>query len=134
MNLHRGTKKGKSSSKSGSVRHSMKAHSFDAYLKDALKNPKFRKGYEEEKRKLDIGYQVFLARTKLGMTQTDLAHKIGTRQSNISRLEFGNYNFTVEMLSKIARALGAQLKIELLSPASKKPPEAAPDRVSYELN
>ena len=28
--------------------------------------------------------------------------------------EFGNYNFTVEMLAKIAHALGAQLKIELL--------------------
>ena len=120
MNLHCGTKKGKSPSKPRSVRNSMRAHSFDAYLKDALKDPKFRKGYEEEKRKLDVGYQVFLTRTKLGMTQADLAHKIGTRQSNISRLEFGNYNFTVEMLSKIARALGAELKIELLSPRLKK--------------
>jgi transcriptional regulator with XRE-family HTH domain len=98
----------------------MRAHSFDAYLKNALKDPKFRKGYEEEKRKLDVGYQVFLTRTKLGMTQAGLAHKIGTRQSNISRLEFGNYNFTVEMLARIARALGAELKIELLPPRLKK--------------
>ena len=93
--------------------NSIKLHTFDAYLKEQLKNPKFRKGYEEEKRKLDLGYQVFLTRTKLGMTQADLAHKIGTRQSNISRLEFGNYNFTVEMLARIARALGSELKIEL---------------------
>lgn len=91
----------------------IKVHTFREYLKDQLKNPEFRKGYEEEKRKLDLGYQIFLTRTKLGMTQAELAHKIGTHQSNISRLEFGNYNFTVEMLAKIARALGSELKIEL---------------------
>lgn len=90
-----------------------KPTTFDAYLKEQLKNPAFRRGYEKEKQKLDVGYQVFLARERAKMTQAELARRIGTKQSNISRLEFGNYNFTVEMLSKIAQALKADLKIEI---------------------
>ena len=94
----------------------MNKHSFDEYLKKELKNPRFRKGFEEESRKLMLGYQIFLARERAGMTQAQLAKRIGTRQSNISRLEFGNYNFTVDMLEKIAEALHFRLKVELVAP------------------
>lgn len=92
----------------------MNTHTFHEYLKKEMKKPSFRKGYEEEKRKLSLGYQIFLAREKAGMTQGELAKQIGTRQSNISRLEQGNYNFTVEMLERIAEALDAKLKIEFI--------------------
>ena len=92
----------------------MQFHSFDRYLKEKLRDPEFRKGYEAEKRKLRLGYQIFLARERLGITQQELAARIGTRQSNISRLEFGNYNFTVEMLRKIADALNMQLEVKLI--------------------
>ncbi len=93
----------------------MNKHSFQEYLKRELRDPKFKKGYEEEKQKLNLGYQIFLAREKAGMTQGDLAGKIGTRQSNISRLEQGNYNFTVEMLEKIAHALNFKIRMEFVS-------------------
>ncbi len=93
----------------------MKMRTFQAYLKEQLKDPKFKKAFEEEGHKLSLGYQIFQARERVGMTQAELAKRIGTRQSNISRLELGNYNFTVEMLQKIARALHAELKIELLA-------------------
>ena len=89
----------------------MNKHTFNDYLQRKMKDPKFRKEYENERNKLGLGYQIFLAREKAGMTQQELAQKIGTRQANISRLEQGNYNFTVEMLEKIANALGAQLRI-----------------------
>ncbi len=92
----------------------MNKHSFQEYLKKELRDPKFKKGYEEEKQKLNLGYQIFLAREKAGMTQGELARKIGTRQSNISRLEQGNYNFTVEMLEKIAYALNFKIRIEFV--------------------
>lgn len=93
----------------------IKLRSFDAYLKEQLKDPKFKKGYEEEGKKIELGYQIFLARTKAGLTQGDLADRIGTRQSNISRMEFGNYNFTIGMLKKIAGALNLEIKIDLVS-------------------
>jgi transcriptional regulator with XRE-family HTH domain len=93
----------------------VKLRSFREYLKEQLKDPHFAALYEKEKRKLFIGYQIFLAREKAGMTQAELARRIGTRQSNISRLEFGNYNFTVEMLQKIAKALHVKLRIDFLT-------------------
>ena len=92
----------------------MKLDSFDDYLAEKLKDPSFREGYEKEKNKLDLGYKIRLTREHLGMTQQELASRIGTRQSNISRLEFGNYNFTVEMLRKIADALSMNLEVKLI--------------------
>jgi ribosome-binding protein aMBF1 (putative translation factor) len=93
----------------------MNKYTFRSYLKKESKRPGFKKGFETEKRKLRIGYQIFLARKRAGMTQAELAKRMGTRQSNISRLEQGNYNFTVQMLEKIARALHFRLKIELIA-------------------
>ena len=68
---------------------------------------------EEAVRNLRLGYQVFLARESAGMTQMQLAAAIGTRQANISRMEMGDYNFTVEMLQRIAKAVQVDLRVEL---------------------
>ena len=112
MRSSKGINKGKSHL--NKRKHVMKLDSFEDYLVEELKDPEFKKGYEEEKRKLHLGYQIFLARERLGITQQELAGRIGTRQSNISRLEFGNYNFTVEMLRKIADALDLKLEVKLI--------------------
>lgn len=50
-------------------------------------------------------------RIEQGLTQTELAKKIGTKQSAISRLEQGSYNPTIAFLRKLAEALGAELHI-----------------------
>ncbi len=92
----------------------MNKYTFREYLKREMKKPSFKKGYEEEKKRLALGYQIFLARERAGITQGELARRIGSRQSNISRLEQGNYNFTVETLEKIAEALRADLRIEII--------------------
>jgi transcriptional regulator with XRE-family HTH domain len=53
-------------------------------------------------------------REKHGLTQAELAHKVGTTQAGISRLENPNYrNYSLKTLEKVAIALGARLKIEL---------------------
>lgn len=93
----------------------MNKHTFREYLKKEIKRAGFKKGFEQEKQKLNLGYHIFLARERMGMSQAELAKRIGTKQSNISRLEQGNYNFTVEMLEKIARALDFRLKIQFIS-------------------
>ena len=95
----------------------MKKHGFRNYLGKKLRNPAFRKSFEEERSKLGLGYQIFLAREKAGLTQAELARKIGTRRSNISRLELGAYNFTVEMLDRIAHTLGAEIQIRFIPAA-----------------
>jgi transcriptional regulator with XRE-family HTH domain len=57
--------------------------------------------------------QIIKLRQQRGMTQADLAKAIGTRQANVSRLERFDANLTLGTLEKVARALGASLRIDL---------------------
>ena len=82
-------------------------------------DPSLKEEFEKADRAWSIAFQMFDLRKKSGLTQTKLAKLVGTRQSNISRLEQGDYNFTVEMLQKIARALNLELRIELMGPSKK---------------
>lgn len=52
-------------------------------------------------------------RKELGLTQTELAKRMGTKQENISRFESGTYNPTLKFLWKMAKALGKNLKVTL---------------------
>ncbi|MEI8129901.1 MAG: helix-turn-helix transcriptional regulator [bacterium] len=57
--------------------------------------------------------QIIEKRIKLGMSQKDLASKIGTKQPSIARFESGTYNPTVSFLQKVSKALGGELKITI---------------------
>jgi predicted transcriptional regulator len=57
--------------------------------------------------------EIIKARYELNLTQEQLAKLAGTKQSNISRLESGEYNPTIEFLSKVAQAMGKTLEIRL---------------------
>jgi len=52
-------------------------------------------------------------RIERGLTQAELASKIGTKQSAIARLESGNYNPTIRFLGKIARALRMRVSVTI---------------------
>ncbi len=56
--------------------------------------------------------QIIQARTEQNLTQQELADRLGIKQSNISRLESGNYNPSLDFLKKIASGLGKELHIE----------------------
>lgn len=84
---------------------------FNAYLKEQLKDPVFRKYYDYYGKQLEIAYQILQLRKKKKMSQLELAKRIGTKQSNIARIEAGQQNFSIETLEKIADALGSQLKV-----------------------
>ncbi len=93
----------------------MSPHTYHELANKKLNNPKFRKKSGAGFTSAELGYQIFLAREAAGMTQMQLATAIGTRQANVSRMEIGEYNFTVEMLERIAKALKVNLRIELSS-------------------
>jgi transcriptional regulator with XRE-family HTH domain len=57
--------------------------------------------------------EIIKARHELNLTQEQLAKLVGTKQSNISRLESGEYNPTIEFLGKVAQAMGKSLEIRL---------------------
>jgi len=61
----------------------------------------------------DIAAQIILFRTRQGISQADLAKRVGTSYSAISRLESGQHATNTETLRRIAQALGLQLRIQL---------------------
>jgi transcriptional regulator with XRE-family HTH domain len=62
----------------------------------------------------EIGQLIYDARTKAGLTQKQLAARLGTTQSVISRLESADYEgHSLSMLQRIAEALGQKLELRL---------------------
>src|SRR5579864_5739938 len=86
---------------------------FSERLHEDLKNPKFRKAYEEEELPVRLAIEIAKLREKKGITQVDLAKKLGTKQQVISRIEkLEETNLTIGMLQKIAKALDARLLVQ----------------------
>ncbi len=54
---------------------------------------------------------VYALRTQAGLTQTELARRMGTTQSSIARIEGGGSLPTLDMLARLARATGASLRL-----------------------
>ncbi len=94
--------------------HLKRLMDYEAYRDQQLRNPAIKKYYDEEGKKLEIAYKILQLRKRQGMSQSALARKLGTTQSNIARLEAGQENVTAETLYKIARALKRDLKIEFV--------------------
>ncbi len=61
----------------------------------------------------DVAKQLKAARQDANVTQEVLAARIGTKKSNISRFERGNYNPSLDFLVKLAEGLGKQLHISI---------------------
>lgn len=80
---------------------------------EALKDPKVKEAYDSLELEFSIIRQIINKRLKRGISQKDLAKKIGTKQSAISRLESGRYNPTLSFLSKISEALDSKLEIKI---------------------
>lgn len=86
--------------------------SFDERLKEQLKDEEFRKGFEEELRKVRIVHALIVLREKRGLTQAALAKKMGVSQPFIAKLESGeSNNFNLETLAKLATALDSDLEV-----------------------
>lgn len=87
--------------------------SFEQVKSELLKDLEVKAEYEKLRPRYEAIEQIIRARKEQNMTQAELAGRIGTQKSNISRLESGNYNPTLDMLIKIAQALGKNLSIQL---------------------
>ena len=76
----------------------------------------FRNGFEEEAQKLAIGEQLSRLRQEAGLTQSQVAKRIGSAASAISRYENAEYDrYELLTLHKIVRACGGHLAITMAS-------------------
>ncbi len=69
----------------------------------------------EEKLNVHIARLIYDARTEAGLTQTELAKLVDTKQQVIARLEDADYEgHSLSMLQRIAQALGKRLSVSFL--------------------
>lgn len=88
--------------------------SFEEMKADMLKDEEFRVEYEKLKPRYEAIEQIIRARKEQNITQAELAKRVGTQKSNISRFESGNYNPSLDFLTKIAESLGKSLSIQIM--------------------
>jgi len=79
-----------------------------------MKDEEFKAEYEKLKPRYEIIAQIINARSQLNITQEELAQRVGTQKSNISRFESGSYNPTLDFVTKIANSLGKEVHISLI--------------------
>ena len=87
--------------------------SFEEMKTDMLKDEEFKIEYEKLKPRYEVIEQIIRARKEQNITQAELAKRVGTQKSNISRLESGNYNPSLDFLAKIAESLGKEISVKL---------------------
>ncbi|QVK19249.1 helix-turn-helix transcriptional regulator [Mycoplasmatota bacterium] len=86
---------------------------FDDFKDQMRKDEEFKDEYEKLEPRYEIISQIIEARNQQKITQEELALRVGTQKSNISRFESGSYNPSLDFLIKIAKELGKEVHIEL---------------------
>lgn len=81
--------------------------------KQLLSDPEVEKEYDKLQPRYALISQLIKARMKKGLTQKQLAERVGTKQSAIARIESGNANISIAFLEKLTQALGSQLIIKV---------------------
>lgn len=78
-------------------------------------DPSFKEEFEKADQAWDIAFKIYDLRKTAGLTQTQLAKLIGTKQSNIARIESADYTgYTLKTLEKVTRALKAKLQVRIV--------------------
>ncbi len=92
---------------------------FDDYLHEQLQDDEFRKEYEEMQPEFEMIRALIEARTSQGLTQKQLSERTGVHQADISKLESGMRNPTLNMLKRLAAGMGMTLRIEFVPKENK---------------
>ena len=77
-----------------------------------------RAGYAEAKDVFELGARVRAERERLGLTQAELAERMGTTQPTVARVEAGGVTPSLDTLHRAAEALGLELVVDFRQPAS----------------
>lgn len=87
---------------------------FNDMLEKQLKDEEFRKEYEAIQPEMDIIKALVDARNSLNLTQKELAERTGINQADISKIENGTRNPSLNLLKRLADGMGMVLKIEFI--------------------
>ncbi|SPD73995.1 putative Transcriptional regulator (Modular protein) [uncultured Desulfobacterium sp.] len=87
---------------------------FDKYLEEQLKDRDFAERFKSAGNAWDIALQIAALRKDAGLSQKELARRLGTSQQQISRLESPSYEgHSLSMLRRVAEVLGATVQVKI---------------------
>jgi predicted transcriptional regulator len=84
------------------------------FKEEQMQDAEFVKEYEAIQPELDVIRAIVDARTSQNLTQKELAERTGINQADISKLENGTRNPSVNLLKRLAEGMGMALKIEFV--------------------
>ena len=92
----------------------MKGRTLKDYIADQMKNPEFKRAWDDLDPEFQVLKAMIKAREKSGISQAELARRLGTKQSVVSRLERGAFSkASLETIKKVADALDMRLELRL---------------------
>ena len=87
---------------------------FDRTFEERIKNPDFTDKFRRAGKAWDLAIQLVSLRKKAGLSQKELAKRVGTSQQQISRLESPSYEgHSLSMLRRVAEVLGGTVRVEI---------------------
>lgn len=87
---------------------------YDAYWAKQMADPAFHAAYEEEVAKKELWLQLVEARQASGLTQAELATRLGVSQAQVARIEKRGYDaYTLTTLRRYVEALGEGFSLEV---------------------
>ena len=103
-----------------------KRTNFDRYLEDQLEDPVFAARFKEAGEAWDVALQISALRKESGLSQRELAKRVGTSQQQISRLESPGYSgHSMSMLRRVAHVMGASVRVQIRRERDKRKPAVA---------
>jgi HTH-type transcriptional regulator / antitoxin HipB len=86
----------------------------DKYIDERKKSdPEFAEGFDEGYENFKFGVLLCLAREQAGLTKEELARRLGTTKSIVSRIENTAGNVSVSTVRKYAKAVGKKVHLEI---------------------
>ncbi|MBP3292132.1 MAG: helix-turn-helix transcriptional regulator [Clostridia bacterium] len=87
---------------------------FRETLNEQMKNPEFKAEWDATEAEYQIIKSMLEARRRKAITQSQLSEITGIAQADISRIENGNANPSIQTLQRLAAGLGMRLKVEFV--------------------
>src|SRR3989344_7258783 len=96
--------------------------SYTSWKKELAANPAYKAIYQEEAAKKELWLQLVEARLSVGLTQTEVAKRLGVSQAQVARFEKQGYDaYTLTSLRRYIQALGEGVSLEVTVMTSRIP-------------
>ena len=87
---------------------------YEAFFAKQMADPEFRREYERESRKMEVWLALVEARQAAGLTQVELARRLGVSQAQVARIERRGYDsHSLSTLRRYVEALGDGYSVEI---------------------